>query len=107
MGMSPQQFLEKFPDTDLEQNTNCLVDRGCPECGARNQFIMPMNVSCVLEDNGADVEHGGGNNWEYDESTRCKCGECGWKGVWADTLVEGLEQEIGLRRDHQAAGDKA
>lgn len=99
--MTAQQFVKKYPDSEI--NDNCLQDIACPQCGARNRFIIQATSSFVMSDSGTD-EFG---DVEYDNDNYVACDDCGHDGKLSEFRIDGLDDLLRQAADHDAEQTEA
>lgn len=59
-------------------NENVLLNVCCPKCGHTDNFLYMLTISCMVEDDGIDLdEHA---SFEYDENTEVDCLGCRYVG---------------------------
>jgi len=83
--ITAEQFHSKFP-RQLEINSDCAVDYGCPVCGSRGPFRVEVRDFVTLSDDG-----GYSFPDELQETERDpRCLECGYSGPGFH--IDGLDE---------------
>ena len=93
--MTPQQFIEKFPDSGI--NCNCLEDIACPECGSRDRLSIAAESVFRMCDDGSD----GHEDIDYNSRSWARCGRCGHTGIVLDFSIVGLDDALRERESEQ------
>lgn len=83
--MTAQEFIKKYPDSEI--NENCLEDVACPHCGNRSRFRISAVTTFTMTDAGED-DH---SDIEYNYNSYAHCEECNTPGVYSEFMVDGLD----------------
>jgi hypothetical protein len=83
MGWPPQlNSKPQMKDTAMNEpeNTNCLEDFTCPECGWAGDFIIWTTAPFRVTDDGTEQQ----GPVEWNEDNQCACGKCAHHGTVAE-----------------------
>jgi hypothetical protein len=94
--MTAQEFIEKYPHAELNQN--CLLDIGCPNCGGRSRFRIEARTMFTMTDNGED-DHA---DLEWGDEASAICEDCGHAGTVGSLRIKGLDHLITLSQKKDA-----
>lgn len=60
----------------------------CPKCGSDEQIEVVYTSWTRLVPDGTDDDNVLDRSVEYDNTSTCRCGVCGWAGLFGDTQIQ-------------------